>query len=859
MNPRPVSQPSARSGRFRLLLVLSLVVGVLPACSGDVPDDPPPRPTPGVARLEVEGGSAEPGEELLFRCIADDARGGPLTYAFDFGDGEGVTHYADPVPNGTPFELAHVFSKEGRFEARCRALDAEEREGPWSERVGYTIHRPGEGSGRLEVQVDVFGRGKVTTTPARLDCPGTCRVWFDAGTEITLTPVPESGWRFVGWWGKGCGARDREGPRTFTLDSREFCLARFAPETEASAEWQRTGVRLPRSPVWSPDGTRLAAFDSPLAEVNRLLVWDAETGRLVKEFSAGLWARNFTAVAWSPLGDRVALGRAEGSILLLDTTTWAPVLEWKAQTRKVGALAWSPDGLRLASADDTQGTVSLWNARTGTSGGSALSAAHKVRRLAWSPDGARIAVEAGPALMGTEYQPWVELHGVASGRLEELHTNAASFAWSPDGTRYAVGGLREVRIHASATHALANTWAATGNTVELLDWSRDGRWLGAGGRLGALVVLAADTGAVVADASSEAPPGPGERPYDTLRFHPSKPAFAVVKELPGAIDVFTFDAVAHTVSTRELLPHRYAVHAVAWSPSGERLASAGDEGLVRLWDRQGAALRTLSAHAGKAVRALAWDATGTRLASGGADGQVRVWNAEDGTLVRAPLAHVNGPPEKPVPVEVHRVAFSPDGRLLASVSESRPDYSGNGMVRVWDLGSGAELFRFPARSRSVQALVWMGAGRYLLAATSDMTWELWDSQTGALRRVGFGLEVQTLAVALSPDETRLALGSQDGLLVKDVQTGALLQSVQMSEVAFGDLVPHALAWSPDGRRLAGGGVGGLVFVWDTQANLASTVAGFHDGDVNTVSWRSDGRSLTTGGSDSGLSTWRFAP
>ncbi|MFP2903561.1 PKD domain-containing protein [Pyxidicoccus sp. 3LFB2] len=855
MNPRPVSLASARSGRFRLLLSLALTLGALSACSGDDgvdvdvdDDDSLFGRSPGKARIEAVSERGRVGESLRFRCVAEDPRGKRLTYLFDWGDGSEVGTHSEPVASGTQAEVTRTFLREGTFQARCVAMNPDGFQGSMSDGVAYTIEPAPTEQDAQYVRIEVYGRGQVTSTPEGIHCPGessslSCFRLFPKGTRLGLRPTPAAGWRFVGWWGCENGAV----PEELTLDRDLHCVARFAPVQEATTEWRRTGARLPQSPVWSPDGTRLAALDGSLGTVGNLLrIWDAASGRVVRELDAR--TGRFAAVAWHPTSAVLAVGRADGSIALIDSSTGGLVREWAAHTGQVRALAWSPDGQRLASADDVSKAVRTWSADTGTSDGAPVVALDKVRRLAWSPDGSRLALEAGVLLASSR---WVEIHVPGATGPEALWTDAHSFTWSPDGLRYAVGGSGEARVYVTATHQLAETWRGAWGLATLLDWSRDGRWLAVGDAARALLVLEAATGAVVVDATEPLPLGSFAQGYDALRFHPSKPEFFVMEDFPAALDVLTVDEAAHTVSRRELLPHGHEVEAVAWNPAGDRLASGGSEGRIRLWDREGAPLRTLVGHGDKAVLSLAWDATGTRLASGGADGRICIWRAEDGAPVREPLVHGAG--REPLLMQVNRVALSPDGNRVASVAESAPTASQRGTVRVWDVETGDELFRFTEAANWVRTLTWTPDGRYLVAAYLGAGWSIWDSQTNALRHVDLLGDGLSMASALSPDGTRIAVAHRPGLAIHDVVTGEVLAHTP------GGFDAYALAWSRDGRFIAGGGQGGLVFVWDVAARLAPTIVGFHDGSVSAVSWRGDGRLFTTGGTDTALTTWRATP
>lgn len=124
---------------------------------------------------------------------------------------------------------------------------------------------------------------------------------------------------------------------------------------------------------------------------------------------------------------------------------------------------------------------------------------------------------------------------------------------------------------------------------------------------------------------------------------------------------------------------------VAFSPDGKRLASASEDGTVKIWDAQTRQeLRTLRGHS-KGVYSIAFHPDGERLASAGEDGTVKIWETSTGRELRTFV----GAPE----VHMHSVAFSRNGQRLAWAEYSQlgpPKYQSS-EVKVWDLVAGREL------------------------------------------------------------------------------------------------------------------------------------------------------------------------
>jgi WD40 repeat protein len=610
-------------------------------------------------------------------------------------------------------------------------------------------------------------------------------------------------------------------------------------------------------------------------------------------------------------------------LAVLGASLWASVLDAKDESDARGA-ANSP--IQAVPAGDQRGDTSGGK----TAGALETRADELQRRYDWSVYGRHIAEAQRAWETGAVEDAWRHLNdcrGDLRGwehdylfslftkdhRILKTQGRVESVAFSADGQRLVSGYAWVVRTWECATGRELLTFSPRMNAmsrIAAVAFSPDGKRIALGAEGQDAQILDAESGEVLLTRKSagdhlcfsldgksilsnllwnaptlwDTSTGKSIRTFAELSESVSLALRPDCKQIASGGDdklVRIADATTGQV-THTLKGHRGAIHCVAFSPNGRRVASGGGKS-IKVWDAgSGKELFTLTGHS-KAVSSIAFSPDGRQLVSGSDDALVKLWDVATGRgELRSYKGH-RGP--------VTSVAFSPDGRQLVSggddetvriwelasrdhgliriLERSGPDFGPNdepklsgmtGRIRMWDPFAGkAQDARGEAMSSARRDSRPNGAGvrrRNSASASGSVdSVEARDAASGpvlsALSETGGTFERH--AYSVSPDGKQIVVtgGERHGgdLKIFDIASGRVVHTLSENGGPF----LHAI-FSPDGKWVAGSGFE-MIKIWDTASGkLIRTIDGMSRlamervAIISSLAISSDGTRLAAGNS-----------
>ena len=298
------------------------------------------------------------------------------------------------------------------------------------------------------------------------------------------------------------------------------------------------------------------------------------------------------------------------------------------------------------------------------------------------------------------------------------------------------------------------------------------------------------------------------------------------------------------------LAHRgELITAVAVSRDGTKIATAAGN-LARLWTADGLELRSFEGHY-KPILSLAFSGDGTRLATGSEDGAAMVWETGSARRICRLLPQdASGAFTSAEPVQA--VAFDPmDATRVATAGQ-------DGAGRIWNTGTARmvamltqkdAITPLPGHSNIVAAVAFSADGRLVATASWDRTARVWDAATGQEMLVLRGHLDAVTGVAFTEDGSHLATSSRDAT-AKIWNIGPLPESLAI--VASRERLLRVV-YSPDGQWLASAAADRTARIWDVNGRLLRTLP--HESEVTSAAFSPDGTAIATGGTDGSVNVW----
>ena len=203
------------------------------------------------------------------------------------------------------------------------------------------------------------------------------------------------------------------------------------------------------------------------------------------------------------------------------------------------------------------------------------------------------------------------------------------------------------------------------------------------------------------------------------------------------------------------------------------------------------------------MRCVAWNPDGSRLATSGDDGIIKIRSTHSGDEILT--MHDS--------TLVGTITFSPDGKLLASCGNYDHPH-----IRIRDAASGHLVHEFRnAHHHAITALDWNSDGVRLASASSDQYVKLWNIQSKKMEWSA-GLKAPVSDVKWNPISNELATASTDGLIqVWDAETASVLNQLRGHQGPV-----NSISWRQDGKRIVSGSSDGTLKLWDPTHHQAFT-------------------------------------
>jgi len=290
------------------------------------------------------------------------------------------------------------------------------------------------------------------------------------------------------------------------------------------------------------------------------------------------------------------------------------------------------------------------------------------------------------------------------------------------------------------------------------------------------------------------------------------------------------------------------IWAASWSPNGQYIASASDDGTAHVWNVATQRL-VLSYHSDiqpaqsdDGAYSVAWLPNSTGIAIGFSDGTAQMVDLTN----HQQSGYYDSQNDGTLPGALYAVSISPHGHYVALAGFFSYD------IQIFDVVTQNRVQVLSGHTDSVWSLSWSHNGQYIASGSSDATARVWDGTTGKLLLIYDKQGDEVRAVSWSPDDSRLVSGGMSGpVYIWASDTGQTLFTYGNHD----DFEVLAAAWSHNGKYIASaGGSDANTHVWNAQNG--QLLHAFPSESINSVSWSPDDSHIVTA-NNSVVQVWQI--
>jgi WD40 repeat protein len=540
-----------------------------------------------------------------------------------------------------------------------------------------------------------------------------------------------------------------------------------------------------------------------------------------------------TVFSWD--GSRLA-ALTTSHITILDAATGEPIGERISNQTLDGVAVFSPDGTQLATANNL--VIRLWNLATGEMAAELAGHAKTVMSLAWTPDGSQL-VSGATAEDGEtgEIFVWDVSAGEPVRQFGSEHSRAiTALVFNSDGSRLLADAAKEAIIWDFAAGVPQNIIESTHFLSAA--WSPDDALIAFGLTRGRTQVFDAANAAELYEAEDQR--------IDILNIAFS-PDSSLLYTLDSDGTIYKRDAATgQPLKTAEGFAARLG--GGVWSPDGETIWAGMSGAQIIHWNVN--TFKQLHLHGdfgasgliGPTIEALAYSPDFSLIAVGGTDGTIQLYDPASEQVVAA-----FGDRDTGHRSAVNRLGWSPDGTQIVSAGLD------NNIV-VWDVAAQAPLARFDDLfERPFGAVAFAPDGSAIVAGSWDDSIYVLDPASGTIRSQWNPELGDQSGLGWHPNNPSQFVTASMNVIIWDYTTG---EPVLALDDAAGFNFPYAVAFSPDGALIAGGGSRGDVALWNAETGAVIAVyEGPHNNTVRAVAFSPDGTKFATISYDGTILIW----